>query len=89
VANEPVPNEPVSHLRGPSYEPPAEPPELVTERSDPPAERPVVAGATEASLPFTGLDVTTIAAWGLVLITLGGFGRWATRRPAGAVVARP
>jgi hypothetical protein len=87
--DEPVPNEPVSHLRGPSYERPAEP---VFERSHPPAQGPVVAGATEASLPFTGLNVTTIAALGLVLMTLGGLGQWATRRPAGAagaVAARP
>jgi hypothetical protein len=95
VANEPGPNEPISHLRGPSYEQPAEPAEPVTERSDPPAEGPVVAvvaGTTEESLPFTGLNVTMIAALGLVLLILGGFGRWATRRPAvaaGAVVARP
>jgi hypothetical protein len=83
------PNEPVSRLRLPSYDRPAEP---VSEPSDPPAEGPVVAGATDASLPFTGLNVTTIAALGLLLMALGGFGRWATRRPAtavGALVFRP
>ena len=87
VINEPVVDEPASRLRIPSQERPAEP---VSERSDPPAEGPVVAGATEASLPFTGLNVTTIAALGLGLMTLGGFGLWATRRPAArAVVPRP
>jgi hypothetical protein len=84
LPDEPVPNEPVSHLRGPSYERPAEP---VLERSHSPVEGPVVAGATEASLPFTGLNVTTIAALGLVLMTLGGLGQWATRRTAGAAGA--
>jgi hypothetical protein len=78
TVNDPAPTGPVSRLRGPSYERPAEP---VSDRSDPPAEGPVVAGATEASLPFTGLNVTTIAALGLVMMALGGFGRWATRRP--------
>jgi hypothetical protein len=94
---EPVPDGPVSHLRGPSYDRPAgpsndRPAEPVSEGSDPPAEGPVIAGATEESLPFTGLNVTTIAGLGLVLMALGAFGRWATRRPAGAVgavLARP
>ena len=78
TVNDPAPTGPVSRLRGPSYERPAEP---VSDRSDPPAEGPVVAGATKASLPFTGLNVTTIVALGLVMIAVGGFGRWATRRP--------
>ena len=53
--------------------------------SDEPAAGPVVAGATEVgSLPFTGLDLTTIAALGLLLLALGGLGRRATRQPLAA-----
>lgn len=50
-----------------------------------------MAEATEAgSLPFTGLDLTTIAAVGLLLLALGGLGRRATRQPvAAAAAARP
>lgn len=68
---------------------PADQPE--SERPDGPAEGPVVAGATEAgSLPFTGLDLTTIAAMGLLLLALGGLGRRVTRQPvAAAAAARP
>lgn len=72
---------------------PAEQPQ--SEESDPPADEPVAVAATQAgdTLPFTGLDLTTIGALGLLLMALGAFGRWATRQPAAAAArslpARP
>jgi len=50
-----------------------------------------VVAATQAgdTLPFTGLDIATIAALGLLLMALGAFGRWATRQPAAATRALP
>jgi hypothetical protein len=72
---------------------PAEQPQ--SDESDPPADGPVVVAATQAgdTLPFTGLDVATIAALGLLLMALGAFGRLATRQPAAAAArtfpARP
>jgi hypothetical protein len=54
-----------------------------------------VVAATQAgdTLPFTGLDVATIAALGLLLMALGALGRLATRQPAAAAArtlpARP
>ena len=72
---------------------PAEQPQ--SDESDPSADEPVVVAATQAgdTLPFTGLDLTTIGALGLLLMAVGAFGRWATRQPAAAAArtlpARP
>jgi len=62
-----------------------------SEEADPPADGPVVLAATQAgdTLPFTGLDVVTIAALGLLLMASGAFGLWATRQPAAAARAFP
>lgn len=52
--------------------------------SDQPAEAPVIAAAVDTgeTLPFTGLNVTVIAALGLILMAFGCLGRWMTRHPA-------
>jgi hypothetical protein len=68
---------------------PAEQPQ--SDEAAPPADGPVVVAATQAgdTLPFTGLDVATIAALGLLLMALGAVGRRATREPAAAARALP
>ena len=82
--DQPVNAEPVAPPELPvsdTSDPPAEQP--VRERSDRPVEGPVVAGVTEAAtLPFTGLNVLTIAALGVFLMLSGCLMRWATRHPA-------
>jgi hypothetical protein len=71
-----------------SDEPAAQP---QADEAAPPADGPVVVAATQTAdtLPFTGLDVAAIAALGLLLMALGGFGRWATRQPTAAAHALP
>jgi hypothetical protein len=93
--SQPAPAEPVVPLKLPAYDEPVDEPadEPASDPSDPsdpsdePAQGPVVAGATEAALPFTGLNVTTIAVVGLLLMALGGLGRWAMRRPSAPLTA--
>ena len=92
VSDAPSPADPAVPGEVPASDPPDRPADQPeSERPDGPAEGPVVAEATEAgSLPFTGLDLTTIAALGLLLLALGGLGRRATRQPvAAAAAARP
>ena len=92
VSDAPSPTDPAVPGEVPASDPPDQPADQPeSERPDGPAEGPVVAEATEAgSLPFTGLDLTTIAALGLLLLALGGLGRRATRQPvAAAAAARP
>ncbi len=89
VSDTPSPADPAAPGEVPASDPPDRPADQPeSERPDEPAEGPVVAQATEAgSLPFTGLDLTTIAALGLLLLALGGLGRRATRQPVGAAAA--
>jgi hypothetical protein len=95
VGGEPAQPEPVAapapadpRLPQAPDEPAAQP---QSDEADPPADGPVVVAASQAgdTLPFTGLDVATIAALGLLLMALGAFGRRATRRPARAACALP
>jgi hypothetical protein len=99
VSGEPAPPQPVAPPAPADprvFDAPNEPAEQPqSEESDPPADEPVAVAATQAgdTLPFTGLDLTTIGALGLLLMALGAFGRWATRQPAAAAArslpARP
>jgi hypothetical protein len=75
---EPAPSQPDAPPELPVSDTPDQP------GSDQPAEAPVTAAAVDTgeTLPFTGLNVTVIAALGLILMAFGCLGRWMTRRPA-------
>jgi hypothetical protein len=96
VSEQPTPSEPDPPGETPASDSPRQPADQPAEQPQPdpadrPAEDPVVAGATATSetLPFTGLNVTTIAALGLLLMAMGALGRRATRSPAASSAHLP